>query len=103
VAAALVLGGYLGPWPWTGFTGNTLWDWLNLLFLPLLVPAIAVPMLSPRVTGEVVYLDAEGRPVRFVAEGEAAEPTLSTEPAVSPGGPAPASPPQNVPIRSGGQ
>jgi uncharacterized membrane protein len=60
--AAIVAGGYLGPWSWTGFTGNTLWDWLNLLFLPLLVPTIVVPMLSPRAVGEVVYLDADSPP-----------------------------------------
>ena len=32
--AALVLAGYLVPWSWTGFTGNTLWDWLELALLP---------------------------------------------------------------------
>jgi hypothetical protein len=33
----LVLGGYLAPWTWTGFTGNTLWDWLSLALLPLVI------------------------------------------------------------------
>ena len=28
---ALVLAGYLVPWRWTGFRGNTLWDWLQLV------------------------------------------------------------------------
>jgi len=59
----VVLGGYLAPWPWTGFVGNTLWNWLNLLFLPLLVPLLVLPALTPVVTRDVVYLDAEGRPV----------------------------------------
>jgi len=31
----LALGGYLGGWRWTGFRGNTLWDWLHLLVLPV--------------------------------------------------------------------
>jgi uncharacterized membrane protein len=31
----VVFCGYLVPWAWTGFTGNTLWDWLNLLALPV--------------------------------------------------------------------
>jgi hypothetical protein len=44
---AVVLGGYLGGWSWTGFTGNTLWDWLHLLLLPLLLPTVIVPALSP--------------------------------------------------------
>jgi hypothetical protein len=34
---ALVLAGYLAPWTWTGFTGNTLWDWLELALLPLVL------------------------------------------------------------------
>jgi uncharacterized membrane protein len=33
----LVLVGYTVPWAWTGFVGNTMWDWLNLLALPLAV------------------------------------------------------------------
>ena len=45
--ARRVLGGYLGRWSWTGFTGNTLWDWLHLLLLPLLLPTVIVPALSP--------------------------------------------------------
>jgi hypothetical protein len=35
--AALVVAGYLVPLPWTGFRGNTLWDWLNLLVLPVVL------------------------------------------------------------------
>jgi hypothetical protein len=50
VFIAVVLAGYLAPWPWTGFTGNTVWDWLHLLLLPLLVPAIIIPLLRPKVT-----------------------------------------------------
>jgi hypothetical protein len=33
----LVLLGYLVPWRWTGFTGNTLWDWLELALLPVVL------------------------------------------------------------------
>jgi hypothetical protein len=43
----VILGGYLGGWKWTGFEGNTVWDWLHLLLLPLLIPAVAVPALKP--------------------------------------------------------
>jgi hypothetical protein len=35
--AGVVLAGYLVPWSWTGFTGNTLWDWLELALLPLVL------------------------------------------------------------------
>jgi hypothetical protein len=54
--------GYTIPWSWTGFRGNTVWDWLNLLFLPLLLPTLIVPALTPRVMGEVICLDADGKP-----------------------------------------
>jgi hypothetical protein len=33
----LVIAGYLVPLNWTGFRGQTLWDWLNLLVLPAAV------------------------------------------------------------------
>src|SRR6478672_2969248 len=37
VIAVCALGGYLGGWAWTGFRGNTLWDWLHLLVLPVVL------------------------------------------------------------------
>jgi len=40
IAAALaltVLGGYELGWTWTGYAGETLWDWLNLLLFPLVL------------------------------------------------------------------
>lgn len=42
-----IVGGYLGGWSWTGFQGNTLWDWLHLLLLPLLLPTLVIPALRP--------------------------------------------------------
>jgi hypothetical protein len=58
----VVLGGYLGGWKWTGFRGNTAWDWLHLLLLPLLLPIVVVPALIPLATAGVVYVkeDDEG-------------------------------------------
>jgi hypothetical protein len=35
--SVLVVVGYLAPWSWTGFSGKTLWDWLELLLLPVSV------------------------------------------------------------------
>lgn len=43
VAVVVVLAGYLVPWAWTGFTGNTAWDWIKLLLLPVLLPLFVVP------------------------------------------------------------
>jgi uncharacterized membrane protein len=50
VFAVLVVAGYLVPLKWTGFTGNTMWDWIKLLVLPVVVPTVLVPMLSQRVS-----------------------------------------------------
>lgn len=33
----VVIGGYAFNWNWTGFPGNTFWDWLELLALPVVV------------------------------------------------------------------
>jgi len=41
-----VLGGYLLGWGWTGFAGQTLWDWLRLLLLPVAIPTVVSPALS---------------------------------------------------------
>ena len=50
VLLVLVLGGYLVPWSWTGFTGNTAWDWFKLLLLPVLIPTVLVPAANALVT-----------------------------------------------------
>jgi hypothetical protein len=36
--AVLVVGGYRWGWTWTGFTGNTFRDWLDLMIAPFLLP-----------------------------------------------------------------
>ena len=48
VAAFVVLAvlGYSLRWEWTGFPGNTLWDWLQLLLVPFVVPAAVVYLSS---------------------------------------------------------
>ena len=57
VFVALVLCGYLLSWRWTGFTGNTVWNWLHLLLLPLLVPFVIVPALRPVARSRVQAVD----------------------------------------------
>jgi hypothetical protein len=44
--AVTVVGGYWGGWSWTGFEGNTLFDWLHLFVAPLLLPLVLVPLAS---------------------------------------------------------
>ena len=39
----VALGGYLAHWRWTGFQGNTLYDWLRLFLAPLLLPLLFIP------------------------------------------------------------
>ncbi|MBV9047673.1 MAG: hypothetical protein JOY58_05365 [Solirubrobacterales bacterium] len=48
-----LLGGYLGDWRWTGFPGNTLWDWMHLLLLPLLIPIVVVPAITALASQDV--------------------------------------------------
>jgi hypothetical protein len=43
VFGAIVVAGYTLHWRWTGFQGNTLFDWLHLLVAPLLLPLVVVP------------------------------------------------------------
>jgi hypothetical protein len=48
------------PWAWTGFTGNTLWDWLNLALLPLVVATSAVWPVPERWTARHASMAAAG-------------------------------------------
>jgi len=36
---------YIYPQKWTGFSGKTLWEWLDLLLLPLVIATI-VPLIN---------------------------------------------------------
>jgi hypothetical protein len=49
----VVLAGYLVPWTWTGFRGNTAWDWVKLLLLPVIVPTVLIPTVVGLVTERV--------------------------------------------------
>jgi hypothetical protein len=46
-----LVGGYGANWIWTGYQGNTLWDWLSLLLLPLVFPTILLPALLKWTSG----------------------------------------------------
>ncbi len=70
VFGLLVLAGYLVPWSWTGFTGNTLWDWLHLLLLPLLIPIVLVPTLVPMARARMVAVESEAAPAEEPEAGE---------------------------------
>jgi hypothetical protein len=70
--AAIVIGGYVGDWTWTGFRGNTLWDWLHLLLLPLLLPTVIVPRLVPKMKATLIVAE-ESQRQRSRAEAVAVE------------------------------
>lgn len=56
-----LIGGYSASWTWTGYPGNTLWDWLQLLLAPLVITTVLVPMAVKWVSGDAARLarDAE--------------------------------------------
>jgi hypothetical protein len=56
-----VIGGYLLKWSWTGYYGNTLWDWLDLLLKPLVFPTILLPALLKWVSGNAARRASEAR------------------------------------------
>ena len=46
------VGGYAGPWKWTGFEANgQVWDWLNLLLLPVVLGTIPLWILDREYIG----------------------------------------------------
>ena len=63
-------GGYALRWSWTGYPGNTLWDWLQLLLLPLVVPAILLPALLNWITGDAAERAATARQPALEEEGK---------------------------------
>ena len=56
-----VIGGYLLHWTWTGYAGNDLWAWLNLLLAPLVFPTILLPALLKWVSGNAARRASEAR------------------------------------------
>jgi hypothetical protein len=68
-----VIGGYGLQWAWTGYSGNTLWDWFQLLLLPLVFPTILLPALLRWVTG-----NAAGRARKASAVPPASQPSPLT-------------------------
>jgi hypothetical protein len=58
-----LVGGYGYGWRWTGFEGNTLFDWLQLLVAPLLLPLVVVPFVAEWTTA-VMEKDGDERAAR---------------------------------------
>jgi putative effector of murein hydrolase LrgA (UPF0299 family) len=67
-----VVGGYGLGWRWTGFQGNTLWDWLSLLLLPLVVPTALLPGMLRWIAGDEAW--EASRAEQAAASAKAAAP-----------------------------
>jgi signal transduction histidine kinase len=79
-----LLGGYLAKWQWTGYPGNTMWDWLQLLLAPIVISTVLVPAAIRWVSGDVARLAAEEEAKKAAEAAAAARGTASA--------PAPAQP-----------
>jgi hypothetical protein len=76
-----LIGGYDATWRWTGYPGNTLWDWLQLLLAPLVFATILVPAATRWLSGDAARLAAAAELDKAArAESEGADPGLATEP-----------------------
>ena len=76
----VVLGGYKFNWGWTGFNGNnksgkTLWDWLQLLFIPGVLTLGAV-WITARQNHDLQIADRQRQAERELAEDKYREDTL---------------------------
>jgi uncharacterized membrane protein len=62
-----LVGGYTGSWSWTGYPGNTLWDWMTLLLGPVAFSTILIPgavrWLSGDVAREVAAEEDHKKPI----------------------------------------
>lgn len=60
LAVALV-GGYADHWAWTGFRGNTLWDWASLVLGPVIVATLVIPAAIRWMSGNAERIARERR------------------------------------------
>lgn len=72
---AFVACAYLLPLAWTGFSGNTLWDWTQLLFVPILLPVLVVPAVTGWINAGVAEEEAADEAETEPAEQPAADAT----------------------------
>lgn len=81
-----LIGGYAWHWTWTGYQGNTMWDWLQLVLAPIVFPTFLAPALVGFVSGNVAQRAREeaGR-VPAVPSPRAPAPSAGEVPARSTG------------------
>ena len=69
-----VIGGYALHWKWTGYAGNTLWDWLDML-LPLVFPIILLPPLLKWISGNAADRASAAKEATLARTATTAGPT----------------------------
>ena len=67
-----VIGGYALQWTWTGYPGNSLWEWLQMLLVPLVFPTILLPFLLGWISGNAAERAATARKAPAVPAAEVA-------------------------------
>ena len=72
-----VIGGYGLQWTWTGYPGNTLWDWLQLLLVPLVFPTILIPAMIKWVSGDADRRARQARGKAMANDGHGRDPGLA--------------------------
>ena len=72
-----VIGGYALQWTWTGYAGNTLWDWLQLLLVPLVFPTILIPALIIWVSGDAAGRARQAREKAMAPTGDGRGPDVA--------------------------
>jgi hypothetical protein len=76
--AAFAACAYLLPITWSGFVGNTMWDWIKLLFIPILMPLVLVPAVTDWMSAGIREQTEDAEPTAD------AEPTDEAHPAGQP-------------------
>jgi hypothetical protein len=81
-----LIGGYVATWHWTGYEGNTLWDWMSLLLAPLVITTMLVPTAVRFVSGDAARRAQEANRQRAAeAARQAAAKKAATQQAAAPG------------------
>ena len=67
-----LVGGYALGWTWTGYTdpaNDSLWAWLQMLLVPLLLPTVLQPVLLKWITGDVTDRAGQAAPAPAAVGG----------------------------------
>jgi hypothetical protein len=77
-----IIGGYRLNWAWTRYSGNTLWDWLQLLLAPIVFPTVVIPTMVRWVSGDAAgqaKRDEEKRKAAILARPESSGTVSETD------------------------